>query len=175
MSSSIDIDKVNIAKLNDSNYGTWHKNMMMVLISKDYWPLGAPAASPPASAAAGGEQQQQATGPAAVPQWDKKALALIYLSLEEHMKSHIDHCTTALQAWDTLKDLYRSSSSAQALNLMEDFQNLKLRDQESISHYVARGRSIRDRLVTGNNTITERDLVIRLLRGLPLPEASSSN
>ena len=153
---AFDGDKITIAKLDESNYAVWNVKMKHLLISKEWWA----AINAPLVAEAEGQE-------APLHQFDAKALSLITLSVADHMLPLISDATTALEAWNTLKDVYRSASTAQLIRLKKELIALHVGDDESITKYMARASTLRDKLQAAGNTISEDDLVIAILAGLP--------
>ena len=109
--------------------------MKHLLISKDWWDaINAPLV-------AGAEGQEPA-----LHQFDAKALSLITLSVADHMLPLISDASTALEAWNILKTVYRSSSTAQLIRLKKELSALHMGDDESITKYLARASTLRDKL-----------------------------
>ena len=148
--AAVDIEKVSIPKLNEDNYATWSTRMRFLLISKGLWE----AVQPPASA----------TGPH--PQ-DSKALGLIGLAVEDQFLPTVGASTTAKAAWDALTSIYVSRGNACILVLKRQLNSLRMQDSEPVTKYVARAQALRDQLAAIGHAVTDMDVVLAVLNGLP--------
>lgn len=95
-----------------------------------------------------------------------KALSIIGLAVSDHFKPTIMLCKTAKESWEKLEKLHQSQSIAQALMLKQDLAHIKLHN-ETISQYFARGRILAARLGAAGETVSDAQLVMYLLGGLP--------
>ncbi|KAH0701718.1 hypothetical protein KY285_015996 [Solanum tuberosum] len=73
---------------------------------------------------------------------------------------------TAREAWLQIERLFRDHASSRTLQLKVQFHNLK-KGSLSISDYVHRLKSIADALISIGNPISDSDLVLQVLSGLP--------
>ncbi|XP_059277696.1 uncharacterized protein LOC132031814 [Lycium ferocissimum] len=78
---------------------------------------------------------------------------------------------TSKDAWLQIERLFRDQVSSRTLQLKVQFHNLK-KGSFSINEYVHRLKSIADALTSIGNPISEPDLVLQILAGLP-PEYMS--
>ncbi|KAH0711561.1 hypothetical protein KY289_007520 [Solanum tuberosum] len=73
---------------------------------------------------------------------------------------------TAREVWLQIECLFRDHASSRTLQLKVQFHNLK-KGSLSISDYVHRLKSIADALISIGNPISDSDLVLQVLSGLP--------
>ena len=155
---ALDGDKFLITKLDESNYGVWSVKIKRLLIAKSLWQ----AVNPPPLVAL---EDQQAAAASALR--DAQALNVITQNVGDNMIPLISDCLTALDAWETLEDVYRSTSTAQLIKLKRELTSLRLKDGESITQFLARASSIRTRLQFAGYSVDEDDLVVTILNALP--------
>lgn len=141
-------DKPFIEKLSGDNYATWSTDMKWLLIMKGIW-----------NAVVDHENVDEAD--------DLTAMAFIGLNVEKHLKTTIDACDTAKEAWDKLEDVYKAKSNARKLQLKRELTSISLKPKESITLYVSRAKDIRDQLIAAGYEASEEEVALSLLAGLP--------
>nr|XP_016475485.1 PREDICTED: uncharacterized protein LOC107797135 [Nicotiana tabacum] len=108
----------------------------------------------------------------AFQQWiqlDSIVLSWIQSTISQEILQAIlrpNHSLTSGVAWLEIKRLFRDQVSSQTLQLKVQFHNLKKGDL-SINDYVHRLKSIADALISIENPISETELVLQILSGLP--------
>lgn len=150
-----------VQKLGDENYQEWATDMKWLLVTRDCWD----AISDP-------EEADDAT--------QLKALALIGLCVSIQHKAPVAACDTAKEAWDLLEGVYKAKSNALRVRLRKELSNLELKPCwsdasgekfktgfEPMTAFVARARSLRDRLLAAGHEVEEGDVVLNVLAGLP--------
>jgi len=142
-------DKITIAKLDVDNYATWSIKMDCYLASK------------------GLSHELATTGDAATTADNRRAKAYIMLFVKDHLLPTLHPCVTAKDAWDTLKALYQTTSTASQVMLTKQLTSLKKDPSEPISVYVSRARALQQQLCTAGQQINDSQLSIHLLSGLP--------
>lgn len=75
-----------------------------------------------------------------------KAKALISLSVEIHIYAHIQPVTSALEIWNTLKNLYEDRGLSRRITLLRELISIRLEDSKNMNHYVGRIKSTLDKL-----------------------------
>jgi hypothetical protein len=140
-----ELTKFGFKKLADNNYVTWRTQMKGVLDSKG---LGAALVN------------------ADDPNSDKAKGILTMCVMDQHL-STIEASPTARAAWDALAALYQQRSAASVLTLRREFNALEKKSNESISHYIARARSLADQLAAAGQPPADADLALVVLGGLP--------
>ena len=137
--------KYGLPKLSDNNYFTWKVRMMDFLTIKDC----IDAITEP-------EHPQSA-----------KAVAYIRSNVEDHFLSTIRDMNNARAAWNALEAVFQQRSTACLLSLQRDLTKLKMEASESVSSYIARGRTLLNRLVAAGSDLEESDIVPNVMTGLP--------
>src|SRR4051794_7903446 len=107
-STSLTIDK-----LTTHNYHLWKFRMPMLLIEKELWQV------------ANGEDKKLNIGKSddagdKVRTWnksDQKALACICLAISDSESIHVQSCTTSVEAWKKLSDVYEKKGLARKVFL----------------------------------------------------------
>ena len=144
-----DVDKINIAKLDVDNYATWCIKMECFLASK------------------GLSEELSATGDAAITADNKRARAYIMLYVKDHLLATLNTSATAKEVWDKLKTQYQTTATASQVQLTKELTSLKKDPSEPISVYVSRARALQQQLDTAGQPVSERQLTIHVLSGLP--------
>lgn len=156
-------DVTAIDKLGAHNYATWSTDVKWALIMKGLW-----------NAIDDPEQVEEGE--------DAKALAFIGLTVEKYIKSSIDGCDTAREAWDKLEHAYKASATALRIKLKRELATIQYgwmdvrRDgtggtatthRESVTSYVARASAIRDQLAAAGVETSAEEFAMAVLSGLP--------
>ena len=145
-----DRDTVKIEVLDQDNYATWAKQMKFLLMSKEFWSAVCPAAG------------------AAVPaNINDKAVALIGLHVAPHHLDLVDSSTSAQACWTSLENLYKARSTVRQLQLRQELNGIKKEAGESVSKYLGRARQLWRELTACGVTMTEQEVVLCVLAGLP--------
>jgi hypothetical protein len=97
---------------------------------------------------------------------DAKALSQLIMGVCDHHLSTVMACKTAKEAWETLESIFRSKSIAKRVQLKKQLVTLHL-ENDSITKYINRAKGIRDQLIAAGMQISEEDVVIHVLSGLP--------
>ena len=142
------VDKTLIERLTGDNYATWSTDMKWLLIMRGVW-----------TAIDDHENVTEAD--------DMKAMALIGLSVEKHLKSSIDACDSAKEAWDKLEDIYKAKSNARKLQLKKELTSIELKPKESLTVYISRAKDIRDQLTAAGYEASDEEVALSILAGLP--------
>ena len=138
----------NIEPLDSDNYPTWSVRMEAVLTSKDIWS----AVSDPEKAS---------------PEQAKKARALIILNVKDHHLAALSTTKTAAEAWKVLQTVYQAKSMARRVALRKELTSLQKMSTEPMDKYVARARAIWEALASTGYAISETEVVLAVLAGLP--------
>jgi len=149
------VDKVTYDKLDENNYAVWSSRMRWLLVYKNLWDV---VENSPGDSDADAKKK------------DMQALSLIGLSVCNTLVPYVTRSKTAKEAWDTLKQVFKARSNAMALQLTKALSHLALQDDESVTTYAARAKALWDQLVAMGENITERQIVIAMLSGLPTKE-----
>ena len=80
---------------------------------------------------------------------DNKPLGLIQQGLSESIYPNISSVESSKKAWDTLKMCYQGVTKVKNVklqNLRRDFENLKMKDSETIDNFMTRVMSVVNQL-----------------------------
>jgi histone deacetylase 1/2 len=139
-----------VTKLGVDNYSTWAPRMEFLLRSKGLWKY---THTPPNATAA---QQSE----------DNKALGLIGLSVDDMYLTKIASKETTIEAWGELKSIFEAKSKVRMISLMREFNSLRMVN-ETIVEYISRATKLADLLKTTGKTLTDDDVIVQVLTGLP--------
>jgi len=87
--------------------------------------------------------------------------------VNEEYSGHVNHCTTAHEAWKILKDLYQNSSSMRESELRERLAKTRKKHDQTIDQYMNGIVSIVDELRQVNVDLSEEEVSHAILDGLP--------
>jgi len=135
-------------KLGASNYAVWSIRMRSLLKLREFW----------AAVEANG---------AVDAKMDEKALALIIQYVADMHLAALQTAKTAKEAWGKLEAAYKANSTARRLQLRTDLNSLKKEGGESVAKYVSRARELGHALASIGNEVTDQELALSLLAGLP--------
>lgn len=152
--SKVTTKGLSIEPLGVDNYASWSADMKWLMVTKGCW------------SAIDGEADDA---------MNAKALALIGLHVERHIKGTIVACDTASEAWSKLEAVYKAKSNARRLWLKRELTNLRREQGEPITVYVARARGIKDELAAAGHEISDEEVAWSVLAGLPEEYASMVN
>jgi hypothetical protein len=140
-----ELDKVAVKKLDVDNYASWSTKVKCLLVTKGW---------------------AKALEDAADTNSDK-ALAVLGLYVEDHHLSVISAAKSAKEAWDRFEKVYKDTTVAQQLRLRKELNNLKLGSGEAVTKFVARARMLGEQLKSAGATVSDPDVVLAVLSGLP--------
>lgn len=148
-----------IDRLNGDNYRTWKFAAKMYLIQKDLWPCVNGEVEIKREATE--EETRQFNSKV------EKALATIALAVEADQEVHIVDCTTAVQAWNVLQQVYEPKSRQRIMQLKREFARVRLKENETMASYLSRIKIIADYLQDSGPEMKDEDLTYAMLSGLP--------
>jgi hypothetical protein len=143
---------VKFEKLGDNNYVTWSYRMQWSLELRGLWDV---VESGPSGTSATAKKS------------DRQAKALIGLSVEDRLVPYVTDAASAQDAWDALEEVFKASSNARGMQLTKELTELNMRDGEALTSYAGRAKSLWDQLGAIGEVISERQMVMSLLNGLP--------
>ena len=145
-----EFDKVHIEPLDLDNYQVWSSKMKFLLVTKGLWSAVQPAAG------------------AVVPtDANDKAIAAIGLNVKEHHLSTVNDAASAEALWTTLQQGYQARTLPRMLQLRQQLTTLKKVPGEAVPKYIARAKELWRDLVACGANISEQDVVVAVLAGLP--------
>ena len=101
---------------------------------------------------------------------DNKALGLIQQVLSESIFSNISSDESSNKAWDTLETCYQcviKVKNVMLQNLRKDFENLKMKDDETIDSFMTQVMSVVNQLQQCGEYLPDQHVNEKLLRFLP--------
>ncbi|XP_021297300.1 uncharacterized protein LOC110426416 [Herrania umbratica] len=99
-----------------------------------------------------------------------KALSCIHSTVTDSIFTRIMACESPKEAWDKLKEEFHGSDKTrqiQVLNLMREFEVLKMREDESIKDYFEKVLKIVNQLRLLGEELSDRRIVHKFLVSLP--------
>ncbi|KAF0730464.1 hypothetical protein Ae201684P_021936 [Aphanomyces euteiches] len=148
-----------INKFDGDNFHLWKFKIMMVLGEKDLWDI--------VSGLENWENQGDAAAQARYTKRQKKAFAVVRLSLENSQLSMVRSCKTAAEAWKRLEDHYEKKSLANKLYLRKNFFSCEMVEGSDMLKYINEMKTLSEQLEAVGAPVGEEDLVITLLCNLP--------
>ncbi|XP_052483006.1 uncharacterized protein LOC128036154 [Gossypium raimondii] len=99
-----------------------------------------------------------------------KAMACLQSGVSDVIFTHIMACETPKQAWDKLKEEFMGTDKTrqqQVINLRRDFENLRMRESETIKQYSDRIMAIVNSIRLLGVNFTESRVVEKVITTLP--------
>ena len=161
------MDKLDaVDKLNGNNYVKWSDDIEAILTLKDLWEFVDPDHKEDKDPKKDKDGQEVAVK--VDPQKDKKARAILMLSVQTHLQGVIRKAESARAAWKSLRDVYQAQSTARQMSLKRQLHSLSKAPSESITDYVGRATDLQDQLAAAGYEADEQDVVLSVLKGLPV-------
>lgn len=136
-----------VERLDVDNYSTWNMRMKALLITKGLW-TAVTSAAPDAAL-------------------DQKAHAQIILHVKDHHLMTVGNCSSAKDAWETLKNTYEAKTNARKLLLRRELTSLKMGAGEPLTKYAARTKNIQSKLQATGEEAKDQEVALQFLVGLP--------
>jgi hypothetical protein len=143
------IEKVSIPQLRGNNWSIWKAKFQALLEYK-----GLIVAV---------EQPDSVEGRKAFGQ----AKALMILHTEDAYVKLIVGESTAAKAWEKLKQNFKKKSNARMVQLTGKLTNMTLGEKQTIAEYLGEFREIKEDLEAAGQTVSDLQLAVHALRGLP--------
>lgn len=148
---------VKIEKLNDSNFHAWKQKIVLLLALRDLDEhidddARAPEDDP--------EKLKWEKG-------DRKAKAVIGLSLSDEQLEHVRDVRTAKEMWDTILDVFEKQTLLNKLTARRRFYTATMHNGEKMLSYINRVKQMAATLKSMGVTIDDEELAMALLNGLP--------
>lgn len=144
-----------IEKLDNSNYHFWKIRVQHVLALKDLDDF---------------LEDNPPTVASEIAQWkkrDKKAQAIIGLSLSNDLLENVREVKTTKQMWETIKNVFERHTLLNKLSARRKFYTATKNESESVLQFANRIGHLAATLSTMNVTISESEKAMALLNGLP--------
>jgi transposase InsO family protein len=156
---------------NGKNYDYWSIKMKTLFCSQDVWDLVENGFPEPAD-----QQAYQALSQAEKDllkenkKKDSKALFFIQQAMEESIFPKVAAATRSKQAWESLQTTYQGTSKVKTTKLQilrRDFENLQMKDTDSIDSFFTHAMAIINLLRSYGETVGDQKVVEKILRSLP--------
>ncbi|PIA46477.1 hypothetical protein AQUCO_01500193v1 [Aquilegia coerulea] len=154
------------AKLKD-NYENWNIQMKALLGSQDVWDTVERGYDEPESEAS--LQPNELTLLKDSRKKDKKALFLIYQSVDESAFEKISSASTSREVWDILHKSFIRVEKVKKVRLQtlrSEFESLHMKESEPISDYISRVQVAVNQLRQNGEKLEEVRVIEKILRSL---------
>nr|XP_028947881.1 uncharacterized protein LOC114820821 [Malus domestica] len=94
-------------------------------------------------------------------------LSLLIATLSDEAMEHVIGCRTSHEAWTCLQERFASISVVRVNQLKTELHTAQ-KGGESVDKFLMRLKNIRDQLVSVGERISDNDLMIAVLSGLPV-------
>jgi hypothetical protein len=98
---------------------------------------------------------------------DINAMSIIVDSIKYHSIPYISHLDSSKKMYDSLTNLFSVRNIGQVMSLKNEFCNMKMNDENSITSYFVRISQLREKLQAIEEITSEKELVNIILNGLP--------
>ena len=150
---------VKIEKLDNSNYHFWKIRIQHILTLKDL--ENYLDEEPPTS---------ETSTPAEITKWrklDKKAQAIIGLTLSDELLENVREVETAKAMWTAIKNVFERHTLLNKLSARKKFYTAAMNANESVLQFANRIRQLAATLKSMSVLISESEMAMALLNGLP--------
>ena len=152
------------------NYEYWSVQMKTLFISQDLWDIVEDGYEEQEISKAGKETQEKQQTYKENKKKDAKALFLIQQGVSKNLFPRLLPTTTSKQAWEILKIEFKGSEkviSIKLQSLWREFDNLLMKDTESIQVFFTKVSGIVNQIKCYGDTIPDKKIVEKTLRSLP--------
>ncbi|TQD82902.1 hypothetical protein C1H46_031566 [Malus baccata] len=156
-------------KLNDDNFIKWNFQFCSVLRGYDLFDhFTGESVCPPKFLITPelGVTNEISTAYKAWVQTDMALLSLLIATLSDDAMEYVVGCKTTHEAWTALQDRYMFVSSATVNHLKAELHTIQ-KGSDNVDKFLLRLKTIKDKLIAAGEKITDNDLVITALTGLP--------
>ena len=146
VASGSNSSQIQVPVLREKSYDSWYIRMRMILHSQDLWNYVIDGYPEPVDVAA--ELALSNADCVLLKEnmkKDNKALDLIQHGLNESIFMKIASVESSKMAWDILETCYQGVSKVKTVklqNLIRDFENLKMKDNESVDTFMTQVMSV---------------------------------
>jgi len=149
---------IKIDKLTDTNFHKWRQRIKMVLALRDLDDMLDEDGKP-----TDGEDRELAV-------WkrrDTKASAIIGLTLGSEQLEHVSGSKTTAKVWSTLQGVLQRKNLMNKMKTRREFYTVEMTVGEGMLGYINRVRNLSENLKAMGGEVTEMDVAMRVLNGLP--------
>lgn len=148
-----------VDKYDGSNFLLWKMHMRFIFQSRDMF-----------SIVNGTLQKSSLSDPDALLQWEKKdkqAIVAILGTLDSFHKREVINCSTSHEMWTQLQAYHDQHFEECIIALQAKYYNFTLNEGESIAVFISTLQQLAKQLSDLGQTITERQLISKIICGLP--------
>jgi putative lipoic acid-binding regulatory protein len=98
---------------------------------------------------------------------DINAMSIVVDSIKDHLIPYISHLDSSKKMYDALTNLFSVRNIGQVMSLKNELRDMKMNDDDIITSYFVRISQLRDQLQAIEEIISEKELVNKVLKGLP--------
>ncbi|GBN21616.1 hypothetical protein AVEN_247401-1 [Araneus ventricosus] len=150
------MEKFTVSELNGSNYFIWALKMKVALSLKRRFSVIE-------------NEKPVSLGGKALSDWSTKnedAVSYVKLSLSDEQALQYANEDNAKTLWEKIKSNFTGQAEDKKIDAGNELHNLRLREKEKISDYIARARDLATKCVSLCLDVTERELAFYVVRGL---------
>lgn len=148
-----------VDRYDGTNFLLWKNHMRFIFQSRDMF-----------SIVNGQLQKSSLTTPAEQLQWEKKdkqAIVAILGTLDSFHKQEVINCSTSHEMWTQLQAYHDQHSDECIIALQAKYYNFTLLEGQSIAVFISTLQQLAKQLTDLGQTITERQLITKIICGLP--------
>ncbi|KAD1605691.1 hypothetical protein E3N88_42566 [Mikania micrantha] len=141
-------------------YEFWSIRMKTILRSRDLWDLVATGVN---------NSETDPTKLRTAQKKDAHAMAIMQQAVHDQLFSRIAAATSARETWEILRLEYEGDDQVKAIKLQglrRDFENLSMKDNESVGDYFSRVMGIVSQKRAFGEMVTDQSIVEKVLRSL---------
>ena len=156
-------------KLQDDNFVKWSYQFQSVLMGYDFFDFFLGENPCPPKFVVDTETGVTKEVTSAYKEWVRKDMALLSLliaTLSDEAMEHVIGCRTSHEAWTCLQERFASISVVRVNQLKTELHTAH-KGGESVDKFLMRLKNIRDQLASAGERISDNDLIIVVLSGLP--------
>lgn len=146
-------------RLDGSNYRTWKFQINAILRSQDLLGVVDGSFVKPADDADSKDKT-------AWQQKDGKAMAILFASVNAEQASHLLDCKSAKSMMDLLESIHQKKSDVRIMILYEEYFSLKMSNDESVTAYVSKVRTIASELEDQGEKLSDNLKMCRIVSSL---------
>lgn len=108
--------------------------------------------------------------PEDVSKWDRedaKAMTIIWLTISDEYLQMISEFKSAISMWMSIKDVFQKATLLNRLRARQKFYSVETNDGERVLSYIARVQQLSSDLKSMDVELSEQDVSMTLLSGLP--------
>ena len=150
------VEKSKINQLDSSNYNFWKIRIQHLMALKYLDDLL--------------EEDPRTDKDSSITAWkkeDKKAQAIIGLTLSDDLLANVREVETAKEMWTKIKNIFQCHTLLNKLSARRKFYTASMQDTESVLKFANRIQQLATALKSMNVTISESEIAMALLNGLP--------